>query len=316
MVDRSAYEPYGEKIWVEGTAEPFAVALRAAIEASGLSLDRIQYRLRRRGIPISVTALSYWQLGRRRPERAGSLVAVRCLEGVLGVADGSLTGLLAPPRPRGRVSRSQKRVSLDALWSADRASVSSLLEKFDVGMDIGLVPISHHDLVTVAADRGVRGMAVRQVLRAERDGVDRSVMVIDVEAATTPLPDPVPIRACRFGRMARDEQAGFLIGELLFDRPLKNRETVVIEYELRFPGPPYPQDNDTQCRKFKELIREYLIEVRFDPAMLPARIEQFSLHTEEEVASSRGLVIEPTGDVHAVALDFGPGTFGISWEWA
>jgi hypothetical protein len=315
MVDRSAYEPYGEKVVVEGRAEPFAVALRAAIQASGLSLDRIQYRLRRRGIPISVTALSYWQLGRRRPERAESLAAVRYLEGVLGVAEGSLTGLLAPPRPRGRVSRSQKRVPLDALWSADRASVSSLLEQVDVCTDIGLVPISHHDRVTVAADRGVRSLAVRQVLRAERDGVDRSVIVIDVEAGSTPLPEPVAIRACRFGRVARDEQAGFLIGELLFDRPLRNRETVVIEYALRFPGPPYPQDNDTQCRKFMELIREYLIEVRFDPGMLPTRIEQFALRTGEEVASRRGLVIEPAGDAHAVALDFGPGTFGMRWEW-
>ena len=64
-----------------------------------------------------------------------------------------------------------------------------------------------------------------------------------------------------------------------------------------------------------ELIREYLIEVRFDPRMLPTRIEQFAVRTGEEVASRRGLVIEPAGDAHAVALDFGPGTFGMRWEW-
>ena len=48
---------------------PFPDALRAAIKTSRLSLDRIQHRLGLRGITISVATLSYWQSGRRRPER-------------------------------------------------------------------------------------------------------------------------------------------------------------------------------------------------------------------------------------------------------
>ena len=48
-------------------ADAFPTALRTAIQASGLSLDRIQYRLRARGVSVSVTALSYWQSGRQAP---------------------------------------------------------------------------------------------------------------------------------------------------------------------------------------------------------------------------------------------------------
>ena len=97
-------------------ADAFPTALRTAIQASGLSLDRIQYRLRARGVSVSVTALSYWQSGRRRPERAESLAALGHLESVLGVAPGSLIALLGPPRPRGRVQRESSRLPIQALW--------------------------------------------------------------------------------------------------------------------------------------------------------------------------------------------------------
>lgn len=79
----------------------FAQELRAAIKASGLSLDRIHARLARHGVPVSVTALSYWQSGKRQPERARSLLALRVLEHILRRPEGSLVELLPPPRPRG-----------------------------------------------------------------------------------------------------------------------------------------------------------------------------------------------------------------------
>lgn len=74
--------------------QDFATELRAAIRASGLGLDRIQDRLRRRGIPISVTALSYWQSGKRQPVRARSISAIHALEEILGRPRGSLVGLI------------------------------------------------------------------------------------------------------------------------------------------------------------------------------------------------------------------------------
>lgn len=87
----------------KGTA--FSTALRDAISTSGLGLDRVQARLLDRGIAVSVTALSYWQTGKRQPERASSIAAVRALEDILAVPTGSLLALLPPPRPRGAPSR-------------------------------------------------------------------------------------------------------------------------------------------------------------------------------------------------------------------
>ncbi|WP_197320186.1 hypothetical protein [Saccharomonospora sp. NB11] len=87
------------------SATAFSEELRFAISTSGLSLDRIQVRLQERGVPVSVTALSYWQSGKRQPERQRSLRAVLALEEILDVPPGSLLSLLPPPRPRGIASR-------------------------------------------------------------------------------------------------------------------------------------------------------------------------------------------------------------------
>jgi hypothetical protein len=81
---------------------PFAAALRAAIRARGLGLERIRYRLRGRGVSISLATLSHWQSGRCRPERPESLLALCHIEEVLEVPSGSLTNLLGPPRSRRR----------------------------------------------------------------------------------------------------------------------------------------------------------------------------------------------------------------------
>ena len=83
-------------------AGPFDVALRAAIRARGLGLDRIRYRLRGKGTTVSLATLSHWQSGRCRPERPESLEALRNLEEILNVPDGSLSKLLGPPRARSR----------------------------------------------------------------------------------------------------------------------------------------------------------------------------------------------------------------------
>lgn len=84
-------------------AGPFAPALRAAIRVRGLGLERIRYRLRSRGTPISLATLSHWQSGRCRPERTESLQALANLEEIVGVPQGALTRLLGPPRIRGPV---------------------------------------------------------------------------------------------------------------------------------------------------------------------------------------------------------------------
>ncbi|WP_396452938.1 helix-turn-helix domain-containing protein, partial [Actinomadura sp.] len=72
----------------------FAGALRQAVQASGLTLERIRHRLGRRGLTVSVATLSYWQRGRSRPR---SRTVVAALEEILQVPPGALTELLDDP---------------------------------------------------------------------------------------------------------------------------------------------------------------------------------------------------------------------------
>src|SRR2546423_12774678 len=103
------------RLTVPVPAGRFSHALRTAIRASGLSLSRIQYRLRERGLAVSSATLSYWQSGQRRPTRHDSVQGVRTLEDVLRVPAGTPTGLLEPPGARRRgAPRTPGRV--EALW--------------------------------------------------------------------------------------------------------------------------------------------------------------------------------------------------------
>jgi transcriptional regulator with XRE-family HTH domain len=297
------------------SGDAFPIALRAAIRASGLSLDRIQYRLRARGLQISVTALSYWQSGRRRPERPESMSALKHLEEVLGVESGSLTALLGPPRPRGRAQRTPSPIPIEALWE-NKAELAPLLARMDLASDTSLTRISQHDRVEIAADRGEKSVRVRQVLRAEHDGADRWVSVYDVARPGNPLPRIVPLQSCRLGRIAKNPEVGLVVTELVFDRPLSRGETVIMEYEVAATGPPYARSDDMFCRKFRLPVRDYVVEMRFDPADLPAFCRQAATPAEDsDSATKRDMVVDRAGRTHAVVLGFGPGTFSVEWGW-
>ncbi|OLR91721.1 helix-turn-helix domain-containing protein [Actinokineospora bangkokensis] len=295
--------------------DAFPAALRSAIQASGLSLDRIQYRLRARGVSISVTALSYWQSGRRRPERAESLAALGHLEDVLSVPTGSLIALLGPPRPRGRVNRESSRLTVEALWGSNSEPVSHLLRRIDFTTDSALVKLSQHDRMEIAANRGEKSIAVRQVLRAERDGADRALMVYDLELPGRPFPEVTPGDNCRIGRVAHDPAAGMMAAEIMLDQPLNRGETAVVDYALHHPGPPYSRGDDSYCRKFNTPVREFVVELRFDPRMLPAYLEQCVMDADDQITNRKKIEVTPDGKAHAVALDFGPGILCVRWEW-
>ncbi|HWD02766.1 MAG TPA: hypothetical protein VG674_09970, partial [Amycolatopsis sp.] len=254
----------------------FASALRAAITASGLSLDRVQARLRARGAAVSVTALSYWQSGKRQPERAGSLSAVRALEEILDVPAGSLLGLLPPPRPRGATRRDRQgeepltftRETLQPLL--DRVGAPHALDQQHQLKLVGL-----HDRCDIAADGGQRAVTSRAVFQAGADGQDRWLLVYTQDDAG-PVPRVEAVRNCRVGRAETDDAHGILVAELLFDHPIDRGETHLIEYSLTNEGPPYPQCRATHYREFRRPVREYLLEIRFSPDAAPSRAWQYS----------------------------------------
>lgn len=298
-----------------GERTAFATQLRAAIATSGLSLDRIQARLRARGVVVSVTALSYWQSGKRQPERQSSLSAVRTLEEILDVPAGSLLGLLTPPRPRGGAGRRQAG---GEPMTFPRETLQPLLDKvgapdaLDRPHPLKLVGL--HDLCEIAEDGGQRAVTARAVFQSGSDGQDRWLLVFTQDDPDAGAPQLHAVRNCRVGRAEVDEAHGLLVAELLFDRPIDRGETHLIEYTLTNGGPPYPECRNTYYREFRRPVREYLLEVRFAPGTAPDRCWQYSRNGQTGSRTRRRLRLDGGDGVHAVALDFGPGVFGIDWD--
>ncbi len=289
---------------------PFPAALRAAIAARGLGLERLRQRLLLRGVRVSPATLSYWQSGRSRPERRDSLVALRHLEAVLEVPEGSLAALLGPPRPRGRWGYSANGLpAIGALWP-ESTPVTQALGQVDTSWDERLTRLSQHDRVHLGPEGGELRTVSRQVLRAEADGPDRWVVIVHTDDPRHPIPRVRPLRNCTLGRVTKDAGRGLIVAELLFDRTLARGDTVLTEHEV-VHVPPGPIDGNYE-RKFRLPVREYVMEVCFDPARRPLRCEQYTCD-DQGVEESRPVVPDPGGSVHGVALNFGPGCYGFRW---
>ncbi|WP_238174637.1 helix-turn-helix domain-containing protein [Kribbella kalugense] len=296
---------------VRGMGErEFADVLRAAIQARGLGLERIRERLLAQGVSVSLATLSYWQSGRSRPERRDSLAAVELLEAVLEVPNGTLSASLGPPRRRGRwLSTVPDRPELAAYWPRPDA-VEEAVSGVDIRWDERLTRISQHDRVFIGPDRGERAYHSRQVLRAEADGPDRWVVIMHLDEHDRPLPEIRPLRHCRLGRTVRRPADGLLVAELLFDRPLRKGETVITEHEL-VNVPPYPPATNYE-RKFRLPVREFVLELCFEPGQVPASCVGFSqLDDEDELVRP----VDVEAEVHGVVLNFGPGRYGFRWTW-
>jgi hypothetical protein len=291
---------------------PFPAALRTAVEASGLSLDRIRHRLLTRGERISVATLSSWQSGRYRPERGGSLRTLATLEDVLGLAPESLSSLLGPPRPRGRrLPTASDDRGLGATWSGT-GNVNAALRQMDARWDGSLTRLSTYCGLELDAMGRERVMRSRQLLRAEHDGPDRWITIFqrDEPGPAPHLELPPPYQA---GRVVEDNEMGLIVAEILFDRPLARGDTVMVEYAFEHRAPrPY---STVMQSTLHVPVREYMMEVRFDPRALPVSCHSF--RTAKPGARPQRRLLRPNavGSVHTVALSTGPCHLGIRWDW-
>jgi hypothetical protein len=73
-------------------------------------------------------------------------------------------------------------------------------------------------------------------------------------------------------------------------------------------GAPGPLEESYQ-RRLRLPMRQYLLEVVFDPAALPRHCESFGDRV------SRPLAVDAGGRVHLVESDGATGTVGIRWRW-
>lgn len=292
---------------------PFHVALRAAIAARGLPLQRVQHHLSRHGVKVGVTSLSYWQQGARRPQRPESLRAVRALEEILQLPEESLIRLLAdsgdqaPDRgPAGRSYRSLVEAS---------GVLAGLLAELGVTRDSGLHTLAHHERVLIGAHRELAERESHHIVRAHRDGVDRFVAVHHGDPGSAPARMTVhALENCRTGRIRLQQDTGVLAAELLFDTRLRSGDTFLFRYAVE----------DGTAGVSREYVHgaespggQYALQVCFDAGVLPARCHRFAQHS---AAAPRGghqelAVSGLHRSVHLVEPRLRSGYVGIGWDW-
>lgn len=117
---------------------------------------------------------------------------------------------------------------------------------------------------------------------------------------------------CRLGRVMTEPGSSLLAAELLLTKALLVNETIIIEYDVI--------NAETGAlatgveREFRVPVACYVVEVCFHPDALPVRCLQYSrIDGSPEVVTDARL--GPANSVHGVVVDFGPGIFGLQWEW-
>ncbi|MEU1046230.1 hypothetical protein RKD32_001823 [Streptomyces sp. SAI-195] len=293
---------------------PFHVALRAAIAARGLPLQRVQHHLSRHGVKVGVTSLSYWQQGARRPQRPESLRAVRALEEILQLPEESLIRLLseadaetAEQRPAGR----SYRAHLAASGVLDRL----LAELGYPAPDGGVHTLGHHERIRIGPGRELAGRESHLIVRAHRDGVDRFVAVHYGDPGCVPARMTVhALENCRTGRVRTHHETGVLATELLFDTRLRAGDTHLFRYGVEDGTAGVSRE---YVRGFGTAGGQYALQVRFDVAALPARCHRFTQHSPAAPRGGRQeLVLSGRHhSVHLVEPRVRSGMLGIGWDW-
>ncbi|WP_025358093.1 hypothetical protein [Kutzneria albida] len=287
---------------------PFHRALSLAIDASGLSLQRLQHRLATTGTQLSKSTLSYWRTGRSRPERASSLRALAVLESALGLASGALSALLDTPRPPRRQPRARRPKSL---WANAPAAVSLLAE---VGMrtEERLFRLSLHETVQVGVDGVQHGVHVREVVRATHGPVDLAYALLYGQPGGDP-PELVMTRHCSPVEVRSLPEQCLTVCELALDRVIAQGETAIIEYQFAFRDT--AQDLRYE-RRFSYPVHEHLLEVQFDPGAVPAACSSYRRDALDSAERDlRPLTASPSGSVHLAQAPVPAGVYGICWHW-
>ncbi|MFF2020318.1 hypothetical protein ACFVW2_00695 [Streptomyces sp. NPDC058171] len=294
-------------------AGPFHTALRAAIAARSLSLQRVQHHLARLGVHVGVTSLSYWQQGARRPQRAESLRAVRALEEVLHLPEESLIRLLAQPEGTKGSGRPAARTYRSLVEASD--VLERLLGELESPLDGGLHTVGHHERVHIGPRRELSGRESHQIVRAHKDGVDRYVAIHHGDPGCAP--DRVVVRAlenCRTGRVRWHGGTGVLVAEFLFDTVLRGGDTHLFRYAFEDGTAGTSQE---YVRGFSFAGGQYLLQVSFAEEALPVRCHRFAQNSAAAPRCGRRelLLSGRHRSVHFVEPQVRAGLLGITWDW-
>jgi hypothetical protein len=303
LFDRAQFE----QALVDG---PFHRALALAIDRSGLSLTRLKKRLEAAGTTVSITTLGCWRAGQTRPERSASRRAVPKLESALGLPAGALARLLdSPDGPSARPA--DELVRWDQLWDR-RSQVVPVLQSFETSYETSLLVESVHETLHFDEGRLLRRRRVREVLRARDDRAQ--VKVVTVRSAFPGHPPRLTAtRFCRPGRVETRPEDAFTVAELIVDDWLEEHDTAIVEYEFAYTDPVPDIGYD---RRFQHAVANYLLEIRFSPAALPASCDSYRMVSpraaRQEISPVRLAASSPA---HLAATALPAGICGVEWHW-
>jgi transcriptional regulator with XRE-family HTH domain len=288
----------------------FSVVLSRAVRERGLSLDRIRARLEAAGVPVSNATLSYWQSGRSLPTRARSLRTLVELETILQLEPGTLIELI-------RTADGRTRHQLFSWQSVVPSGVIAEQIIGEMGMEVAgrISRVTVHDTLTMDADRCETLWLSRQVLRAERSGVQTFPVVVQGEESAEPgSPEIEPVFGCAVGRLVDVPERQLTVAEMLLPRPLQRGELVLTEYLVTMK----PAPSLLMTRSCFEPVREVALAVQFHPAALPVEVFSFtqtSLNDPQAPETDVRAVPVHECQVQTVRLDAAPGVYGLRWSW-
>ena len=306
---------------------PFDQALLLAIRASGFKLATIERRLAETGFPVARSTLSYWQQGRRQPERPDSLEALTALEVILRLEPGALRKLVGQPKPRGRwVGYRRGGVEWSEMWE-DADAVERVLAAGQRRENNKLENIMISESFAVGAHRYKLWHEFRQLVRAREDGADRHIIVhrgnpgVDVRQVGVEA-----IENCRVGRKRYVPEKGMAAFELLLDRSLRTNQTHLYTFRQTFPEPstgtdsvvtPVPAGDEMMSgRVFRDRVHSFVMQGRFDPSMLPVRCFWVRyVRVGGAVQKTEELPLSPQHTVHFSLEGALPSAQAIRWEW-
>lgn len=280
-----------------------ASALSAAIARRGVTLVWLKERLAERGSPVSLTTLSYWRSGRRRPEGRGSLTALEEIEELLGLVPGELLDLVGD-------SRRTVPVGKPASFHGDglRTDVRETLEALGTTTVRNLRDLSATVVVDVDAQGRLRRRHTRILVQATSGTVHQIPYTDSSPEPTSQAPEIQPGLGVRVARRYQ-HPGGRLFGVVFeLDEPLTAPDTAILDWCTELPEG-FPAIREV-AHGLARKNRETMIWVRFAPDGLPDWVEEFADDGSPPVP--RELLGR---SVHVVRRGFGPGSFGIRWGY-
>lgn len=283
----------------------FADVFAAAVVERRMSLRSLHRRLADRGTPVSMATLSYWRSGKRVPERRASYDALRVLERLLELDEAALTSLVAGPARRAPGERRDFDDVAGTPGATDR-----VIQSMGGPWPVELSERSEQVVVDFDTEGYSVRLANRTLWRAESDGAQRTVVILQTDRPPKMAPSVRNGHGCSIGLNRWDDESGVLAFEIVLDRALRAGETALSEYVLS--GRVDAEPDVSYEIVARGWTSELSLWVRFDAACLPSGCEAYTITDAGEQAAP----IELIGtSLHFVTRGFGPGRMGIRWTW-